>query len=348
MGHTPTHREQTMILSQDHKAAIVDATLTAWGAAPRNPHPNAVDFSNAPLSKLASLCGAATAGMRTNENPRVVQNRGIGSQDFGDTLAQAAQTFALKRYQLSARHLAFVGAIEAANFNAVEIADLSIGTALRQVGQGAEVTTGRVTMKNLSSAQLMSYASNLMFSREIVVNDQVDLIKTTLAALGTAAASTEGRLVYAALAANPTLSDGAPVFHSDFGNIQGAFSDTTLAAGLAALRKGMTGHDDDVCDLEAAHLVVAAGLEYAARKLAHDAGMSVTVTASDHLPAGTWYLLPDPEVQPVVSVIRLKGTKQPLRLEPYPTPIELDGFTIRAAADLGATMVSRHAVMGAA
>lgn len=337
-----------MIFSTDQKAAIVDAILAAWGAAPNYPHPNAVDFSDAPLSKLAYLCGTATAGMRTNENPRVVQNRGIASQDFGDTLAQAAQTYALRRYQLSARYLAFVGTIEAANFNAVEVADLSVATSLLQVGELAEVTTGRVTMKNLAAAQLLSYASNLLFSREIVVNDQVDLIKTTLAALGTAAASTEGRLVYAALSANPTLSDGAPVFHSDFGNIQGALSDTTLAAGLAALRGGMSGHDDDVSDLEAAHLVVAAGLEYAARKLIQDAGLSVSVTPTAHLPAGTWYLLPDPDIQPVVSVIRLKDTKQPLRLEPYPTPIELDGFTIRAAADLGATMVSRYAVMGQA
>lgn len=337
-----------MIFSTDQKAAIVDAVLTSWGAEPKNPHPLAVDFRLAPLSKLASLCGAANGAFRQNESPRSVMSRGISTADFGDTLAKAAQTFAVRRYQLSAAHLAFVGTVEAADFEPVEVADISIGNALRKVSELSEIMQGRVTMQDLTTAQLNSYANNLLFSRQIVVNDQSSLVATALTAYGNAVATTESGLVYTALAENPTLSDGAPVFHADYGNLLGALTDTTLAAGLAALRGGMNGHDDEIFDLSAAHLIVAAGLEYAARKLIHDAALPVAVTASAHLAAGQWYLLPDPEIQPVVSVIRLKGSSQPLRLETFPTPIQVDGFTIRAAADLGATMVSRHAVRGQA
>ena len=80
------------------------------------------------------------------------------------------------------------------------------------------------------------------------------------------------------------------------------------------------------------------------------AGLSekIRVTATAYLPDGEWFLLPDADIQPVVSVIRLAGTKKPVRLEPQKTPVNVDGFTIRAGADLGAAMVSRHAIRGVA
>lgn len=335
-----------MQFGPDTKSALVDAILTAWGSAPRDAHPQAINFKDGPLSKLATFCGEFSQRRMPHDLPRSIMNRGMSTADFGDTLAKAAQTYALRRYKLAAAYLAFCGNVEAADFRAVEVADISVGTALRQVSQNGEIQAGRVTMQNATSAQLLSYASSLVFSRQIVVNDQSSLVATSLAAFGNAVVTTEGRLVYAALEDNLVLSDGGPVFHADYGNMLGALDSTSLAAGMAALRGSMSGHADDVSDLAAAHLIVAAGLEYAARKLVRDADLPFTVTASTHLPTGHWYLLPDPEIQPVVSTISLKGSTAPLRLEPTPTPIEIDGFTIRAAADLGAVMVSRHAVRG--
>lgn len=337
-----------MQFSPDMKSALTDAILTAWGTPPCDAHPQAINFKDGPLSKLATFCGEFSQRPGQHDTPRSIMNRGMGTADFGDTLAKAAQTFALRRYQLAAAYLSFCGKVEAADFRPVEVADISVGTALRLVSENSEIQAGRVTMQNATNAQLLSFASNLVFSRQIVVNDQSSLVATNLTAFGNAAATTEGRLVYAALEENPAMSDGGPVFHADYGNFLGALDGTSLAGGMAALRGGMSGHEDDIPDLAAAHLIVSAGMEYAARKLVRDADLLVAVTASAHLPAGHWYLLPDPQIQPVVSTILLKGSTNPLRLESTPTPIEIDGFSIRAAADLGAVMVSRHAIRGQA
>lgn len=337
------------VISQDMREAAVDAILAALGHSPKAMHPLAVKFGDTPLSNIAAMCGHT--GHASNTDRRYVVSRGISTGDFASIVAAAAQTFAVRRYEKAASHLAFTGTIEAKDFRPVDIADISIGTALQRVGEYGEVQTGRVTMNDASSGQLASFANNLLFSRELVINDQTSLIQTALAAYGAAAAQTEAKLVYAALRENPTLSDGMPVFHAEFGNLLGAFVEPdALSMALAALRRGMTMQDDDISDLDAAHLIVSANMEYVCKKTVHEAGMGnqIRVTATAHLPAGEWFLLPDKDIQPVVAAIRLAGSKNPVRLEPQPTPIEVDGFTIRASADLGAAMVSRHAVRGVA
>mgnify|MGYP000879406411 CR=1 FL=1 len=337
------------VLSQDMREAAVDAILAALGHSPKAMHPLAVKFGDTPLSNIAAMCGHT--GHASNTDRRYVVSRGISTGDFAGIVATAAQTFAVRRYEKAASHLAFTGTIEAKDFQPVDIADISIGTALQRVGEYGEVQMGRVTMQNASSGQLASFANNLLFSRELVINDQASLIQTALAAYGAAAAQTEAKLVYTALRENPTLSDGMPVFHAEFGNLFGSFDENSnFANALAALRRGMTMQDDDISDLDAAHLIVSADMEYRCKKTVHEAGMGdqILVTATAHLPTGEWFLLPDAGIQPVVSAIRLAGSKTPVRLEPQKTPVEVDGFTIRAGSDLGAAMVSRHAIRGVA
>lgn len=341
-----------MILTEDLKEAAADAILASLGQTPKTIHPLADQFADKPLSKIAAICGTASnPASAQNADPRYAVARGIGTGDFASIVAKAAHTFAVRRYEKAASHLAFTGTIEAKDFRPVDVADISVATALQRVGELGEIQCGRVTMQNATSGQLLSYASNLVFSREIVINDQTSLVKTSLAGLGAAAAQTEAKLVYAALRENPSLSDSMPVFHAEFGNLFGAFTEPpVLSLALAALRRGMTMQDDDVSDLDAAHLIVSADMEYLCKKTVYEAGLAnqIRVTATAHLPSGEWFLLPDADIQPVVSVIRLAGSKNTVLLEPYKTPINVDGFTIRAGADLGAAMVSRHAVRGIA
>ncbi len=47
-----------------------------------------------------------------------------------------------------------------------------------------------------------------------------------------------------------------------------------------------------------------ADLELDTRKLVHDSGLGLIVTASASLPAGRWYLLARPATQPTVAVLR--------------------------------------------
>ncbi len=338
-----------LVLTQDMREAAVDAILACLGHTPSAIHPLAANFGDTPLSNIAAMCGRTVR--TSNKEHSAIVALGMRTADFSAIVSGAAEVFAMRRYEKAATHLGFTGTIKAKDFRPIDIADISVATVLQKIGEFAEVLPGRVTMQNATSGQLISYASDLQFLRELVVNDQASIIQSSLVALGSAAAQTEAKLVYAVLRENPALSDGMPVFHAEFGNLLGAFVEPdSLSRALAALRRGMTLHDDDISDLDAAHLIVSADMEYSCKKIVHESGMGnqIAVTATAHLPSGEWFLLPDSDIQPVVSVIRLDGIKNPVRIEQKATDFKVDGFSLRAAADLGAAMVSRHAIRGVA
>jgi hypothetical protein len=348
---TPTHRAGLItsgaILDPDRREAFVEALLSAWGVKPKIGNPLVEAFDHAPLSALANICGQMVRG--ANNERHAVIARGISTHDFAATVADAAQTFAVNRYRATAKHLKFTGEIEAKDFRPVAIADVSIAAELQAIREFQEITPGTVRLNDLSQAQLISFGSDLRFTRAVVVNDQHSLVKTALAAMGSAAARTEAKLVYDLLSKNPVLADGSPLFHAEFGNLLGSLSDAgVLASAMAALRDGTSIDENIISDSEAAHLVVAANLELFAKKIVHESGLAdqISVTATAYLPDGEWYLLPDPQIQPVISVVRLKGSKNPVRIEPKKSDLSHDGFAVQTTADLGAAVVSRFAVRG--
>lgn len=343
-----------MNLTLGLREAATDALLASWGAAPRNPHPQAVDFGDKPLATLARICANARDNRLAAMPESGIVARGLVSSDFSAAVAGAAQAFARNRFAATAAHRAFCARREATDFEPIEITDLSISTELVQITENAEVTTGRVLMSDgHTEAQLLSYGKTLLFSREIVVNERSEMIATTLAALGASGARTEAKQVYTLLESNPVMADGGNAFDAAYGNVVAeTLSASSLGAAIAALRNGMEllRAEGDYADLTAAHLVVAAGLEITAYTLLNAAGLldHIAVTSTAHLPTGRWYLMPDPEVQPVIAYLAMKGAADSVRVEQAKAPINFDGFAVRAMADLGAAMVSRFAVRGGA
>ena len=333
---------------QDILAAGPDAIAAAFGSPNRNPHPLADELLAAPLSRMAFAAGLAVRPQQSHENDRSIMARGMASTDFATILAAASTTLANRRFTAQAEHRAFCAKIECRDFKPTHIASTEIDGELNAVGEGGEITQGAVVIGNGVIAQLRTYSRILRASRTLVINDQVGMLSEAVAQLGTAGARTEAREVYAALESNPALDDGELVFHLDHGNIVAAALDaTSLGQGMAALRT-MTLVGGNKADLSAAHLVVAADLELAARKLIHEAGLQITVTATSHLPTGRWYLLPSPEAAPTVGVLKLKGSTQPILVEPWRDEFAFDGASMRARCDTGAALVARTMVRGGA
>lgn len=331
---------------RDILAAGPDAIAAAFGTPNRNPHPLADDLATAPLSRLAYAAGLTIRPQQSHENDRAVMARGMASNDFAAALAAASMTLANRRFSAVAEHRVFCAVVECRDFRPSEIASTGLDIELPEVGESGEMQTGVVLFGQGNTAQLRSYGRVLSASRQLIVNDQADMIADAVAQIGAAAARTEARETIAALEANPTLADGELVFHADHGNIVADPLDgTSLGAAMAALRT-MVLIGGNQADLAAAHLVVAAGLELAARKLAHEAGLDVTVTASARLASGRWYLLPSPEAAPTVGVLRLKGNTNPVRIEAWRGTSAFDGTQMKAAADTGAVMLARTLIRG--
>lgn len=332
----------------DLLAAGPDAIAAAFGIETRNPHPLAADLYTAPLSRLAYAAGLAIRPQQPHENDRTVMARGMQSADFAGLLAAASVTLANRRFSAVAEHRAFCAVVECRDFRPSEIFTTDADGELPEVGELSEIATGRAMVGNGTSAQLRTFARVLRASRTLIVNDNAGMLADAVAQMGTAAARTEAREVYAALESNPTLDDGEPVFHTDHGNIVASALDaTSLGAAMAALRTMvLTGGNQ--ADLPAAHLVVAADLELAARKLVHEAGLQIAVTASARLASGRWYLLPSPEAAPTVGVLKLKGAAQPILIEPWQDEFAYDGAMMRARCDTGAVLVARTLIRGGA
>lgn len=333
---------------RDILAAGTDALGAAFGAPNRNPHPLADDLATAPLSRLAYAAGLTIRPQQSHENDRAVMARGMQSQDFAALLAAASMTLANVRFNTLAEHRVFCAPVECRDFKPTEIASTGLDIELPEIGEHGEMQTGVVLFGQGNTAQLRSYGRVLSAARQLIVNDQAGMIADAVAQIGAAAARTEAREVFAALESNPTLDDGELVFHADHGNIVAAALDgTSLGAAMAALRT-MVLIGGNLADLAAAHLVVSADVELAARKLVHEAGLQVSVSASGRLSTGRWFLLPSPEAAPTVGVLRLKGNTSPVRIEPWRGTSAFDGTQMKAAADTGAVMLARTLIRGGA
>ncbi len=86
-------------------------------------------------------------------------------------------------------------------------------------GSGEIKATSRA--ENGESMSLKTFARAINVSRNLLINDDLNLLGDMIAAFGEAAAQTEADEMVALLTSNPNLSDGTPVFDASRGNLAG-------------------------------------------------------------------------------------------------------------------------------
>jgi hypothetical protein len=184
--------------------------------------------------------------------------------------------------------------------------------ALRLTPPGAEIRVGSVADGGETIA-LLTFASILAASAVAFSNDDVGAI-TQVAAEGAAAVvDAEDGLFLSVLLANdgagPTLRDGVAFFHEDRGNvISGALSDTTLAEGIASLRKRRTPGGAPL-SLASRFLLCGPDNEATALGLVRDITPDATAPRIEVLVSSAlateWYLFSDPRRRPAFVSGRL-------------------------------------------
>ncbi|TVT61098.1 MAG: hypothetical protein FHK80_00810 [Azoarcus sp. PHD] len=345
-----TYGAFTVLIEQFQPAEIIaaapDAIAMALGENVRNAHPLAQDMAGAPLSSLAA------AIERKNTRPgSQVRAASLGTWDFTNALAAGVQGIITRRFEAAAGHRRFCGETEVLDFKRVDMPELDIADELPiafELGEIPNEVQG-LTELNLRidgcirNARVVTFARRLGVSWQVVKNDQIGLIADLIRLLGNSAARTEAGLLYRELELNPALDDGLPVFIDGANWIKSPLSETSLGAGVAAMRTFQTISGNNA-DLAAAHLLVAADLEVAARKLVHESGLPIEITATAQLATGHWYLFSDPEIHPACTTLKLRGAAQPVRAEAG-KKFYLDGTYITARADLGAVVRGRMGIV---
>lgn len=326
--------------------AAPDGIALALGAPLRQPHPFGEACSRAPLRTAAIAAGLMLAPRAAGETEAAVAGRGLRTTAFSGAVAAGLEAAARRSFDLQAAHLAAVGSVEVSKLNLPQPQPaIDLSAPLESVDNGLEYKISNASLRDGENVTLTSFGRILGVSRQMVFNDDLGLLQQEVAQMGVTAARHEARSIATVLEANGNLVDGSPVFDAAFGNVSAAAFDAAgLGAAMAALRTQLAA-DGFALDAQAASLVVAPDLEFSARQLVYQTGLSINVLVLPGLATGRFYLIASPEVSRSIAVGRLEGQTHPLAVEGLRPPLNYDGGAIRVRFESTAVILGRLGII---
>lgn len=330
-------------------SALPDALIIKAGFTPPKPHPMAEQLAELSMKDLAVYAGELTILERNYRpsNEAAVLGLGLGRSDFGIALGDSLRYFANNRYDAFADHLPLCGEVQVADFREILFPDVNVDTALEELNENSEYTAATfIEAMGTVGASLKTFGRRINISRQLFVNDDIGLISNLFASMGSGAARIENKLIFEGLDKNSNLQDGEPLFHVDLGNVEASeLSATSLAAAVSKLRK-MKLRRDEAANTKARFIVTAADLEMVAHRLNYEHGSPFEVITSPNIKDGRWYVFADPDVAPVIQLLKLKGSSsRPVMIEPDKSDPHFEGVKTKARSDIGVAIVGRSGVI---
>jgi phage major head subunit gpT-like protein len=197
----------------------------------------------------------------------------------------------------------------------------------------------------------------VIFTRQAIVNDDLDAFSTVLQRMALAAVQFENRTLVDLLTSNPQLEDGYTLFdnthHHNLASAA-ALSVESIGAGRALMRLQQDLGSNEPMGFPPRYLVVPASLETDGEKLvtaiqatrAEDANpfsSRLEVVADPRLDGASalsWYLFTDPLLEPVIEYAYLEGFNGPF-LETE-QDFDTDGLKSKVRLDFGAGIVGHR------
>lgn len=285
-----------------------DAVATRMGATAELPD-DAHQYMGDSLLDMArdslTRSGVTTRGMAPDE---VFIRAAHGTSDFPLVVSNALNKVAAESYKAAEcplKQLARQRVLR--DFKPSTSIRLGEMGRLEEIAESGEIThTSRA--ENGESMSLKTYARGITVSRNLLINDDLNLLGDLTAAFGQAAAQTESDLMVDLLTSNPNLSDGTPVFDVSRGNVAspgGNLSSSNLDEARQAMR-GYKGPDGKtLISVTPKYLVVGPELETTAEMLltsiyaATTADVNpwtskLTLIVEPRLTGEGWYVMADP------------------------------------------------------
>lgn len=213
-------------------------------------------------------------------------------------------------------------------YRAGSIGDLQVR---KENGEYKSLTLGDAERETITA---QSRGGILNLTREMLVNDDMSVFTDVAMMLGTSAARTLDKAVFALFALNagngPTMGDGKALFHADHGNIAGTAAAPTVDS-VEALRVQMASQKDpggnDYVDLRPSIWLGPLSVGGKARVVNNStydpdtanklqrpnivANLYSDIVDTPRLSGTAWYSLCDPNVDPVFEVGFLDGVSTP-------------------------------------
>ncbi|MCF6232087.1 MAG: Mu-like prophage major head subunit gpT family protein [Rhodobacteraceae bacterium] len=303
---------RTTSVQNDDPAVIIrrqsDAVATRMGATAELPD-DARQYMGDSLLDMArdslTRSGVSTRGMAPDE---VFTRAAHGTSDFPLVVSNAMGKIAAESYlaaECSLKQLSRQRVLR--DFKPSTSIRLGEMGRLEEIAESGEITHNS-RAENGESMSLKTYARGITVSRNLLINDDLNLLGDLTAAFGQSAAQTEADLMIDLLTSNPNLSDGTPVFDASRGNVAssgGILSSSNLDEARQAMRsyKGLDGKT--LIRVTPKYLVVGPELETTAEMLL--ASIYATTTADvnpwtskltlivePRLTGEGWYIMADP------------------------------------------------------
>ncbi|MCY1230391.1 hypothetical protein D9M72_428020 [compost metagenome] len=215
--------------------------------------------------RILSMQGKGSASMSRDQIIRAA----LSTSDFPRLLSGLSGTSLRAGYLgAPATHAEWTGEREVPDFKKRTLAMLSAAPSLELVAEGGEYKNGAFS-ESAEAFVVDTYGRIITFTRQALVNDELDALTSIPNTQGAAARRKEADLVYAKLTGNTQLSDSVPLFHADHGNLAeagAALAVGSLGTARAAMRKqkGLAG---EYIDPQPRFLIVPVALETAAEQL---------------------------------------------------------------------------------
>lgn len=248
------------------RSAIADGLLLRSGIKVAKPHVAARDFARMGIAEISTILlrqsGKSCAGLSNQD----LITRAMSTSDLPYLLANMANKAMMIGFENSAQsHDLFANFVDVQDFKTQSRIALSAFESLSAVTE-----LGEVTFSSLSDAQetyvINSYQKAIAFSRQSLINDDLQQLTLVPEKLGTAARRTEADLVYSIFNNNPNMADDVPLFDASRGNLLtgAALSVESLAAAVAVLRKAKDISGNGYLGVKPRWLIVGPDLEITA------------------------------------------------------------------------------------
>ncbi len=195
---------------------------------------------------------------------------------------------------------------------------------LEEIKEGGEYKLGSFGEK-VESLQLRDYGKKLIFTRQMMINDDLQAFQRVINNFGSSASRLEAQLVYAIFTGNPNMGDGVPLFHATHLNLAGATAVTE--AGLAAMEVLIMNQKSldlaDYLNLTAKFLICGTAKKVEAQRIL----ASITAVKSTEvnpfmgayqlivdprITSNLWFLAASPSDIATIEVARLEGESGPV------------------------------------
>ena len=177
------------------------------------------------------------------------------------------------------------------DFRETKVLDIGSAPDLKKKNEAGEFTSGTVR-ESEEGMKLHSYGRKIGFTREMLINDQLNAFMQLVANWGLKVAKLEGDIVWGAIIDNAKLKDNKGLFHADHSNLAAsgtALDKTNLIVARKAMRKQVD-IDGEAISTNPKYLFTGSDLEIDAQTLI--AAAHTPATAAEVVPQAIKSLVP--------------------------------------------------------